>query len=178
MAVRFTARWAEGGATMTEGSTDRAADADELAVTVDVSAEERRAAHHRREQLHQALIELEQALTAPTSRDRWLRDLAHAARQTRETVLDHVAESEAPEGLLAQIAEVSPWLGPRVTQLRGEHDHLVARCDALMSACTATATPEDVTDQAWELLERISRHRQRGADLLYDAYALDVSAGD
>jgi hypothetical protein len=29
-----------------------------------------------------------------------------------------------------------------------------------------------------ELLKRLARHRQRGADLLYEAYQVDISAGD
>jgi hypothetical protein len=95
-----------------------------------------------------------------------------------ETVLDHVAESEAPDGLLEQITDVAPWLGPRVVQLRAEHDHLVAAADALVQSAAAASRPDEVIDAAWALLEAVSRHRRRGADLLYEAYALDVSAGD
>jgi hypothetical protein len=144
----------------------------------DVSAAERRAARARRERLHHALVELEEALTAPVSREGWLTRVRTAIAGMRETLLDHVAESESPDGLLAQITDVSPWLGPRVGQLRDEHDDLVATADTLVEAAARASGPDDFADAAWALLERVSRHRRRGADLLYDAYALDVSAGD
>jgi hypothetical protein len=144
----------------------------------DVTAADRRAARARRERLLHALLELEEALTAPASRERWLPDVAAAVASMRETILDHVAESEAPDGLLAQIAEVSSWLGPRVAALRAEHDHLVAAADALAADCAGATTPDAVAEDAWALLETVSRHRRRGADLLYDAYSLDVSASD
>jgi hypothetical protein len=144
----------------------------------DVTAADRRAARQRRERLHRALVELEEALTAPTGRDHWLPRVRTALEGMSETVLDHVAESEAPDGLLEQIADVAPWLGPRVVQLRAEHDHLVAAADAMVQAAASAAAADEVIDAAWALLEAVSRHRRRGADLLYEAYALDVSAGD
>jgi hypothetical protein len=144
----------------------------------DVTAADRRAARQRRERLHRALVELEEALTAPTGRDHWLPRVRTALEGMSETVLDHVAESEAPGGLLEQIADVAPWLGPRVVQLRAEHDQLVAAADAMVQAAAAASAADEVIDAAWALLEAVSRHRRRGADLLYAAYALDVSAGD
>jgi hypothetical protein len=147
-----------------------------------VTAAERQAARSRRERLHRALVELEETLTGPDTGPSWHARLREAAGHMRGTVVDHVAESEAPDGLLAQIAEVAPWLGPRAQHLRDEHDDLVAAADALVRRCAeATDAEEDVdalAELAWDLLERVSRHRRRGADLLYDAYALDVSAGD
>jgi hypothetical protein len=143
-----------------------------------VTAAERLAARDRREQLQRGLLALEDALTSPVNLDGWLPRVADAVAEMRETVLDHVAGSEAPDGLLAQVEDVSPWLGPRVAQLRAEHDDLVASADALVEACAEATTSDDIADAAWTLLERVSRHRSRGADLLYDAYALDISAGD
>jgi hypothetical protein len=148
----------------------------------EVTAAERRAARARRERLHRALVELEETLTGPDTGPSWHARLRAAAAGMRETVVDHVAESEAPDGLLAQIAEVSPWLSPRAQHLRDEHDDLVATADALVQRCIeaddAETNVDALAELAWELLERVSRHRRAGADLLYDAYALDVSAGD
>jgi hypothetical protein len=145
----------------------------------DVSAQERQAARARREKLFQALVELEQSLTGPSNdHEQWLGRVREAVTKMRDTVIDHVAESEAPDGLLAQISEVSPWLGPRVVQLHAEHDDLVASAERLVQACLAATEPDEVADDAWSLLGRVSKHRRRGADLLYDAYALDISAGD
>jgi hypothetical protein len=171
----------EGDAMVSTPATDPAngpADGPTDGPAHDVTAADRRAARERRERLHRALVELEEALTAPTSRDRWLPRVRTALEGMSETVLDHVAESEAPDGLLEQIADVAPWLGPRVVQLRAEHDHLVAAADALVHRAASASAAAEVIEEAWALLEAVSRHRRRGADLLYEAYALDVSAGD
>jgi hypothetical protein len=144
-----------------------------------VSAADRRAARARRERLHAGLVELEESLTGPTQRrEQWLSAVREALASMRETVVDHVAESEGPDGLLEQISDVAPWLGPRVEQLRSEHDDLVAFADELAARARSASEPDEVSDDAWRLLERVSKHRRKGADLLYDAYALDVSAGD
>jgi hypothetical protein len=144
----------------------------------DVTADEQQAARSRRERLLRALIELEEALTAPANLEGSLPRVRAAVASMRETVLDHVAESEAPDGLLAQISDVSPWLGPRVARLRDEHDDLVASADSLVDAAATATEADDIAEAAWALLDRVSRHRRQGADLLYDAYALDVSAAD
>lgn len=145
----------------------------------DLTATARRAARARRERLHHALVGLEEALTSPSRRpDVWLTRVRGAIEEMRVTVLDHVTESEGPDGLLAQITEASSWLGPRVEQLRAEHDHLVSAADQLAASAADATDPDEVGDAAWTLLEQVSRHRRRGADLLYDAYALDVAAGD
>jgi hypothetical protein len=157
--------------TPTSGPTDAAGH--------EVSADERQAARARRERLFHALVALESALTGPSQpHERWLAEVREAVTEMRDTVVDHVAESEAPDGLLAQISEVSPWLGPKVVALRAEHDELVAAAERLVLACAAATDPGQVADDGWALLGQVSRHRSRGADLLYDAYALDVSAGD
>ena len=37
---------------------------------------------------------------------------------------------------------------------------------------------QDVREEALGLLQAIARHRQRGADLIYEAYSVDIEGGD
>ncbi len=37
---------------------------------------------------------------------------------------------------------------------------------------------DDVRDESVELIRRLLRHRQRGAELVYDVYSVDISAAD
>lgn len=133
----------------------------------------------RRGQLHDALVELEAALARP-ARDgaAWCRGTTAAVERLAWTLADHVEQTDAPGGLLAEVEAAAPWLAPRVGQLRRDHELLVARCGALVDVCHQRPEPDDVREDALDLLADLTRHRHRGADLLYDAYELDVGAGD
>ena len=132
----------------------------------------------RREELRVALVDLEDALTSPAGdHEHWVRRVEGGVRRMLETLRDHVEDTEAEEGMLAQIDEDAPWLDGRVEQLRGEHAALLERSQALLARCQEGAA-EDVRDEALELLQAVSRHRQRGTDLLWDAYMVDISAAD
>ena len=43
---------------------------------------------------------------------------------------------------------------------------------------TIPAVVDDVREQALALLAQISRHRHRGADLLWDSYDFDIGLGE
>lgn len=137
----------------------------------------------RRRQLHHALVQLEAALTVAAGRPAEWRDaVATALARLRSALDDHVAGTEEPGGLFEQVIGDEPRLERRVGQLTDEHGRLRESTEALMARCRGQVpTEEDVThirEQALELLRSASRHRQRGADLLYEAYEVDLSAGD
>ncbi len=71
-----------------------------------------------------------------------------------------------------------------ITRLRDEH---VVISDALSEELRAARDLAQnggvddaltVRDCLTDLIARISRHRQAGADLVYEAYAVDVGVGD
>ena len=45
-------------------------------------------------------------------------------------------------------------------------------------AAPGAAPAEQVRDDVTRLLGRLVRHRQRGSDLLYEAWAVDIGGGD
>jgi hypothetical protein len=80
--------------------------------------------------------------------------------------------------MIDQLHKDAPWMAGRIEQLQGEHRPLLASAEALVAHCRAGTDAEIVRDEALELLKAVSRHRQRGTDLLYEAYMVDLSAGD
>ena len=134
----------------------------------------------RRGLLHGVLVRLEAAVSAPVGGDpqRWCAGLRRALDELAFTLADHVEATEAPDGLLAEIDQVSPWLHARVERLRREHLQLVGDAAALVERCHRISTPDELREDVVRLLGQLVRHRHAGADLLYDAYELDLSAGD
>ena len=134
----------------------------------------------RRERLRAELINLEQVLSGPAAdAEGWVAQVRTAAVAMAETLREHVEETEGPDGMLAQVATDAPWLEGRLLQLREEHGQLVADADALIARCDRPGvTAQQLRDEALHLLQQVSRHRQQGTDLLYDAYLVDISAAD
>ncbi|MDP9023500.1 MAG: hypothetical protein M3N57_12550 [Actinomycetota bacterium] len=138
---------------------------------------------HRRRQLHAALVQLEQALAATAGRPEPWRDLvATALTRLRATLDDHTDQTEAPGGLFDQILTEAPRLEPSVARLRQDHRKLAASTDALLAQCRGAIPDSDEVERlrrdALELLGQAARHRQRGSDLLWEAYEVDLSAAD
>lgn len=134
----------------------------------------------RRGQLHGALVRLEQALTAPVTTEptRWSTALRDALDRLAFTLADHVEATEAPDGLLSEVERESPWLHARVGQLRREHAALIEATGTIIDRCHDGSPADELREDVVHLLGQLVRHRHAGAGLLYDAYALDLSAGD
>jgi hypothetical protein len=135
--------------------------------------------HARREDLRQALVELEDVLSRPAGdQESWNERARDGVEHMFTTLEHHVRETEAEGGMLAQLEEDAPWLEGRVEQLRREHGELLEAAAALLSHCRAARSADEIREEALELLREISRHRHQGTDLLYDAYMVDISAAD
>lgn len=145
----------------------------------EISAEAAAAYRARREALHIAVIELEhelELLEAQPQPD--VRRLRAALDQLLTTLREHIAQADAPDGLLADIIETAPWFAPRAEQLRSEHGELLERAQQLIDEAAANEDAASVLESARELSQRISEHRHEGTALLLDAYMLDVPAAD
>jgi hypothetical protein len=133
------------------------------------------AARRRRAELLQSIHAFEQALAVPARDPRWYEHVAGRLAGLRDAVTEHVVVTEGPDGLYNELLEHSPRLCRGVNILIREHAALVAAVDAL---CTRLEDPsvtvEHVRGWASDLLRELSRHRQRGADLVYEAYATDI----
>lgn len=141
------------------------------------------AAARRRRELREALVAFEGALASPI-RDRvtWRDEVADALEALGQAFEDHVSETEASGGLYDEMRDIAPQLGAKSGRLREEHPAITA---ALVEASARLAAPpaddadaDAARDELQRLMGRIVRHRQHGADLVWEAYRVDIgSAG-
>ncbi len=162
-------------------------------------------ARQRRVELHESLVHLEQVISSP-ARGRvgdWAADVTKALLQLQMAFDEHVITAERPGGLYDEILEKSPRLAGQVRRLRDEHpvigDAINDDLDRLAepvepsgsdAADAADATGaqddakgqdsplDDVRDDLQRLMGLVVRHRQRGADLVWEAYNLDIGGAE
>lgn len=137
----------------------------------------------RRERLREALIDLEQALSGAAGRSyAWGDRVSTAAKELHAALEDHIEMTEHDGGLFSQVLLESPRLESTVKRLRKEHEDMLERATKLLHRCQGdlpeTEDVEGLRDDGTDLLRLATRHRQRGADLLYAAYEVDIAAAD
>jgi hypothetical protein len=137
----------------------------------------------RRRGVQQACADLEQALARPPNPnvEGWSASVAGAVGEVAEAFSRHVEHSESPEGLLPGITNTAPRLAHAVEDLRRDHEEILAQTDlvrALAARAHDPAQVQAVRDESLKLLQSIAAHRYKGADLVYDAYMVDIEAAD
>lgn len=144
-----------------------------------------RGARKRRKRLRQCMDELEATIAAPAPmRERmWSQALASALDTLADAFEHHVTETEAAGGFLQQVTADAPRLHPAVKRLRKDHADIgVLVADLRTRAGEATGdeepSPAQLRAQALDLLGRLAQHRQSGADLIYEAYLVDIGTGE
>ncbi|MCP3991400.1 MAG: hypothetical protein GY724_20165 [Actinomycetia bacterium] len=135
----------------------------------------------RRESLHQALVGLEDALSTPIGDgERWRLRVAMAVDHAANRLSEHVISTEADDGFLNEIVNDAPRLACRTARLRDDHEDLEKAIDGLRTALAEISDPDvgergiSIRNQALEFLGQLAAHRQRGADLIYEAYQVDI----
>src|SRR5262245_362946 len=141
------------------------------------------AVHERRDEFYEGILELERAMAAPAGDDplTWASDTARAVEGMRHVLDDHIHETEAPGSLYDDVIEHSPHLVNAAHRLQAEHPPLAASVEALALELKTVTDDEgvEVTRQAaLDLIKALLQHRHRGAELVYDAYNVDVAPGD
>jgi hypothetical protein len=137
----------------------------------------------KRRGVRQASADLEEALARPASQDAkgWSAGTADCLALLAAAFEMHAHQSEGPDGLLAEIIEVSPRCAPAVEQVKRDHRDILTELRQLEGTarrCDDVSQIKDVREHALGLVQAIARHRQRGADLIYEAYSVDIEAGD
>ena len=133
----------------------------------------------QRERLRDALIAFEDALSSagPRRAAAWAEGVVQCILRVEAEFHAHVDYTEQEDGLYDDILGVAPRLAHRVDQLRQEHNEIaIALSDCLtrVELVPNTAHADWVSarrDDCNALLGRLVRHRQRGADLVYEAFA-------
>ena len=133
---------------------------------------------HRAE-LGESMAALDAALALPIGLGPlWRRRVRAALTELEHDLRDHRAITEEPGGLYADAVARAPRLASLAKLQMEEHLDFVEVVQRLLGEREAgLESPEAVAahrEAATELVGRIIRHRQRGADLIYEAYEVDI----
>jgi Ala-tRNA(Pro) deacylase len=135
-------------------------------------------ARRSRERLYGSILAMSEAIAAPIgSGERWQRRLRRELEGVRRALADHIAQSEAPEGLLRQIEGQAPHLARFVEHLRSDHVDLEVACRDMLARMDDCDSSPSLRRRALSLIGEFATHRHRGADLVYEAYGVDIGGG-
>ena len=144
--------------------------------SLDASVE---AARRHRAQLRESVDALEAALAAPIPgrATRWVERVHAAMAELSADFREHIAITEGPQGLYAGVLATEPRLSPGVRTLVDEHVALRLEVEGVLAAMEGSGsvpTAAELRERGTVLLGHLVRHRQRGADLVYEAYEVDI----
>lgn len=139
----------------------------------------------RRSQLKEGMTRLESAVARPVAGDAsaWADEVGEALARLREDFAVHITVTEREGGFHDQLVHDAPRLEGKVRRLTREHETLRHDIDEaqeawvqLVSEGTAGGDEgvDEVRRRVTDLLGRLSRHRQRGSDLVWEAFAFDL----
>ena len=138
------------------------------------------AARKRRALLYESMCKLEGALSVPAGSAAWLSDLSATLKAVQYALDDHIAEVESPFGIIPSIMNDAPRLIAHTQILLDDHPRLHAQAEevaAQLDGAAPTPGPDDIgviREAALDLLGELIRHRSLGADLVYEAYNVDI----
>jgi hypothetical protein len=128
-------------------------------------------------------LELSLASAAP-QRSTWLANVRDSLHAVHEVWTRHIVETEAPGAFLDELTAESPRLSKPTSRLRREHNEILA--DITRAEKRLAEPPDGPSYDEWAddlraeltaLLVGLARHRQRGADLIYEAFDVDIGGG-
>jgi hypothetical protein len=137
------------------------------------------AARRTRKLLRDAACALEDAIGAPIGAGRpWAERVAGVLEDLAAAVAAHRSNVDAAGGLFFVVQQKAPRLVGTIELLRKEHDSVLAEAGELHAFLGA---PEEAgvnlavaRERTAELLGRVLRMQHRCADLVYDAFAIDI----
>lgn len=141
------------------------------------SAESPNEVADRRQALYDAMRVLEAAIARPSGLADWRMEIESALARLETSLQAHIESVESDDGIFVDILDRSPHLTSHVQTMRDEHRDLVAACHQALSM-SADWSSRSLRRRVNILLARLAIHRQTGAELLYDAYNVDIAAGD
>jgi hypothetical protein len=145
----------------------------------------------RRAELLEAINALEQALAAPvpSGQMRWVQGVSTALLDLSNDFRDHIELTEGTDGLYGRVLRTSPRLAHQVERLTRDHEKLIELISVLLTLVGKAAASfargdsmvadlDDVRDRGTTLIGELGRHRQRGSDLMYEGYSVDIGGQD
>jgi hypothetical protein len=138
-------------------------------------------AGQRRKTLHDSLVHLEEALSSPAAGRiaDWTGVVVKEMHEVSAAFEQHIVVTEQPDGLYDEILERAPRLAGNVRRLREEHPEITQGITHMISQLEHVEIGESwPLEQARDDLQRfigsVIKHRQRGADLVWEAYNVDI----
>ena len=131
----------------------------------------------QRSQLGQAMQRVEMAAAAPAAKESWIADLTQHLRQLDIAFDQHISDVQAPLGLLDRIVDRAPRLQRSVEASKADHAavaDMIKQAVGLINSDDAASRVDEVREATMAALVALARHRQKGADLIYDAYDVDI----
>lgn len=132
----------------------------------------------RRADLHNILIELEHSIAAaaPGREPQWTQGVRDALDRLTEAFASHVSATESADGLFEQVRRRAPRLDHHCQRLAEDHGRITAELTTAIAALDTDVA--GAREAVLSLLAHLARHRQLGADLVYEAYAVDLGGSD
>ena len=139
-------------------------------------------ARQRRATLHDALVHLEIAISSPAAGriPGWTDLVRKEMTGVRDAFEQHVLVTEKPGGLYEEIITRAPRLDGTVRRLKDEHPDIAEKIGVMVERLDKAvigdpAWPlDDARDDLQRFIGTVIRHRQKGADLVWEAYNVDI----
>ncbi len=133
----------------------------------------------QRAELGESMSALEAALDLPAGLGpTWRGRVRAALTELAHDLRDHVELTESAGGFYDDILTKAPRLSRAVEEQKGEHAALLAEVERLLAERDEGMPDADAVtthrEAAGHLLGQLVRHRQRGSDLTYEAYEVDL----
>jgi hypothetical protein len=110
----------------------------------------------------------------------WATQVAKAVVGVRDAFEQHVIVTEKPGGLYEEIMERAPRLAGTVKRLQDEHPTITESVATLVERLESGEVesdawpPDNARNDLQRLIGAVVRHRQKGADLVWEAYNVDI----
>jgi hypothetical protein len=139
-------------------------------------------AKQRRATLHESLVHLEIAISSPAAGriPGWTDLVTKEMVGVRDAFEQHVFVTEKPGGLYEEIITRAPRLDGTIRRLKDEHPEITDRVGTMLARLEEIEIGgpdwplEAARDDLQRLIGTVIRHRQKGADLVWEAYNVDI----
>jgi hypothetical protein len=147
----------------------------------DFAAYLKRVRAHRSE-LRDSGAAVDDALATPVARrDPWLERVHAALAELSHDFREHIALTEGEGGLYEDVGRTAPRLTGQVRRLTDEHGLYAAHLDSLLARLDGDGPVGDLPtfrEEVTTLMGQLVRHRQRGADVVFEAYEVDIGGSE
>ena len=132
---------------------------------------------HRAE-LRDSVAAVDEALASPIARGgAWRERVRAALAELSHDFQDHVELTERPGGIYDTVRQSDPRLIAAVDRLTGEHQRYAEALAGSLAVLEHGGTIGDLPafrEEVTTLMGQLVRHRQTGADLVYEAFQVDL----